>query len=245
MSEISDHVETQPSLREYVRQEFIALKLFFLSPQRGRPQNLARRDYWKRLLFLLILNLSVSLVILFFLHQFSAFDELEFGLDFSNLYLALSAVFIAPPMEEFIFRLGLRNFRYSLLIGPAIVAAFLGSWEVLLALVVVLSLEAAYLQFKLSSSAAQNRGFRFRIRRQYIQSYKKVFWLWAIAFSLVHITNYEINKLSDCVVVFAVLPQLFAGLILGYARLRMNTGAAIVLHMVANAAALTLLSAFP
>ncbi|WMW80497.1 CPBP family glutamic-type intramembrane protease [Undibacterium cyanobacteriorum] len=245
MSEISGQVETSLSLREYVRQEFVALKSFVLNPRRGRPQNISRRGYWKRLLFLFVLDLSAGFSLLFFFHQFSSFDDLEYGPDLSKLGVAIFAVFIGPPIEECIFRLGLRNFRYSLLIGPAIVAAFLGSWEVLLALVLVLSLEAAYLQFKLSRSAQQNLGFRFHIRRQFIQSYKWVFWLWAIAFSLVHITNYEINKPSDWVVIFAVLPQLFGGIILGYVRLRMNTGAAIVLHMAANASALAILMALP
>ena len=231
-----------PTLRGYVSEEFNALKTFLSNPTRKRPHKLSRSDYWKRIVFLLALDICVCAIMLLFFTQIPTFDTLDFKHDYKNIVLALIAVLIVPAIEEFVFRLGLRSFKYSLIIGPAIIALLAGSWWVLLTLGVVLATEIIYLQVKLVRSASKDPGWSVRLGRQFIRRFRRVFWLWAVSFSIVHIGNYNIAGLSDWVVIFAVLPQFIAGTIWAYARLRMNISAAIILHMMHNGICLMIAS---
>lgn len=234
MSESIASTEPRPNLRDYLLTELHLLKKFLQSPARGHKKHLSRSDYWKRILFLFALDLIISGSILCVLKQFPVFSGLEFKHDYKDVLLCLFAVFIGPPIEELVFRIGLRNFRYSLLIGPLIIAVFVASGWVPIILAAVLLIEGIYLQVKLVRSSTSNPGWSFGIRRQFIQSYQWVFWLYAISFSIVHIGNYNFSKLGDWVVIFVVSPQLFSGLLWGYARLRMNLFASIILHIIHN-----------
>ncbi len=227
-------VEPASKSSGYVRKEFTSLKAFLSNPTRQRPYKLPRSDYWKRIAFLLALDLCFSSIMLLLFTQIPAFDTLDFKHDYKNFVVAFIAVLIVPPIEELIFRLGLRSFKYSLIIGPAIIAALAASWWVLLTLGVVLAMEILYLQIKLVRSASKDPGWSVRLGRQFILRFRWVFWFWAISFSIVHIGNYNIASFSDWVVIFAVLPQFFAGILWSYARLRMNISAAIMLHMMHN-----------
>jgi hypothetical protein len=234
--------ELVPTMRGYVRKELSSLYLFLSNPARRRPHKLSPREYWQRIAFLLALDFCVCASLLLIFTQVPAFHTLDFKHDYKNFVLAIIAVFIVPPIEESVFRLGLRSFKYSLLIGPVIFAALAASWWILLILGIVLAIEVAYLQIKLLRSSIKDLGWSFRLGRQFIRNYRWVFWLWAVSFSILHIDNYNITSPSDWVVIFAVLPQFFAGTLWAYARLRMNFSAAIFLHMMHNGILLLLAS---
>ncbi|MEE4200964.1 CPBP family intramembrane glutamic endopeptidase [Erythrobacter sp.] len=63
------------------------------------------------------------------------------------------------------------------------------------------------------------------------------FWLSTVAFALVHIANFEEGTLA--ILLPLVLPQFILGMILAYVRVRFALWAAILLHAVHNATALT------
>ncbi len=234
MSLIKSTSASNSASQNFFRREFQLLVGFLRQPTRGPRHTLSRPTYWKRILFLSILDITISACILLFLMQFSVFASLDFKHNYKDVFLCFFAVMIAPPIEEFVFRAGLRNFAYSLLIGPLIIAAFVANWWILVILAAVLALETAYLRWKLTREANRGRALGFRLGRQFIQSYRWIFWSYAVAFSLVHLGNYNISKPSDWVVIFAVLPQLFAGVVWAYGRLRMNLLASIILHIIHN-----------
>lgn len=65
--------------------------------------------------------------------------------------------------------------------------------------------------------------------------YSWVFYFSVIVFGFVHITNYEMTEIPIWVIPFLVLPQLFAGAIIGFLRVRYNFMHGFYLHALHNA----------
>ncbi|MEB0033188.1 CPBP family glutamic-type intramembrane protease, partial [Undibacterium sp. RTI2.1] len=168
-------------------------------------------------------------------------------LDFSNLKLfAFAALIIAPILEELIFRLGLRNATYTLFFGPILVTIFSGSFFVTLGLTAVIVLMALVFEIQERYRTRNGKsGHNFYLGRQFIQAYPKVFWLYAFAFSFVHIANHSFDDASGFLVVFAVIPQLVLGIFLGYLRLRDGITSAMSLHFLNNLLAASLIFISP
>ena len=60
------------------------------------------------------------------------------------------------------------------------------------------------------------------------------FYVFAIAFGLVHITNFEMTTMVLILAPILVVPQLFAGFALGFLRVRFGLRWAVLLHCVYN-----------
>ncbi len=67
-----------------------------------------------------------------------------------------------------------------------------------------------------------------------------IFYLSAVIFALIHITNYESNSTIIYLVPLLVLPQFISGLFFGYLRVRYNFVLAYLMHVLHNAIFVTL-----
>lgn len=118
--------------------------------------------------------------------------KLDYMPDLDGLEFFVTAVLIAPLLEELIFRAGLRAPIYSLYIGPILMILVGGAtlWQLSLGLIATI-LVLAFGAHLYVERRKRKRGMQtnFFIARQYVQHYPKVFWLYACAFSLVHIVK--------------------------------------------------------
>ena len=127
--------------------------------------------------------------------------------------LALVILFI-PLLEELIFRAYLR-FDRNIFILPLLWFAGLGGKEK-----------------KEASEAA--------IRRGWDRNYRSIFYVAAIIFGLIHISNYEMTNEVLLVAPLLVLPQIVVGLLLGFLRVRYGFFWGFLLHALHNFAFLGL-----
>jgi hypothetical protein len=93
--------------------------------------------------------------------------------------------------------------------------------------------------------AASAVSIRFARSRAFIRRYPYVFWMYAISFGLVHVSNFYSTNGRDYWLIFAVSSQLFGGALLGYLRLRQGLRSAIAFHALFNAVCLCTDLLFP
>lgn len=151
--------------------------------------------------------------------------------------LSLLVVFFAPVAEELIFRAGLRNATYLMFVGPGVLAAFGGTMSLVAAWAVV---AAACLTVWRRPLALP--GGRVRRARQFSQRYVVWFWVYTLAFGLVHISNYQPEAGQWLWLPLLVVPQTITGVLLGYLRIRGGLFSAMLAHFVHNLVAVVLLA---
>lgn len=149
--------------------------------------------------------------------------------------LAAFVIPIAPPIEEALFRGWLTGRPRALwLLAMACVAA------VLCACIVAHRAETAAAFGVIATGIAAVAGW-WRLRklaappRGFVRGYRVWFALSVMVFGALHLTNYAHPVLAT---VPMVLPQIWAGLVFGYVRMRQGLAASILLHASGNAAAL-------
>ncbi len=213
---------------------------FLKRPQVLEPAGLGRASSWKTLGVLYALHLGVLLLgtlPLTALIQKSlglappdAFDAIPQG------WLVPITVLIAPMLEEMLFR-GWQSGRprafWLLLCGLGAGALLYASAHGMPALRVV-GLLAALL--------AVGAGGWIALRRRpaptfFRRVYPAIYWIVAFAFAGVHVLNYGQASAGTALL---VLPQLWAGILLGYTRQRLGLCASMLEHAGANAATLAL-----
>ncbi|MFD2513027.1 hypothetical protein ACFSRY_04060 [Pontibacter locisalis] len=153
----------------------------------------------------------------------------------------LVGVILLPLLEEYVFRYGLRfKKRYLVFFFTAIlllVAAFAYSvlplWWALAAMVALGTLLALLL---LNSSAIVSRF----LKQSWARIYKVVFYTMALLFGLVHLTNFEYSLAILILAPVLVAPQIVAGLLFGYMRVKHGFFWGYFLHAGHNAIFLTL-----
>ena len=150
--------------------------------------------------------------------------------------LVLLVVAIAPPCEEALFRGWLTGRPRALwLVAMALVVAALCA-----CLVLHVAETAAALGVIATGVAAITGWWRLRHLvdppRRFVAGYRISFALSVMVFAALHLTNYAHPTLAT---VPMVLPQMWAGLVFGYVRMRQGLGASIALHATGNAAMLT------
>lgn len=74
--------------------------------------------------------------------------------------------------------------------------------------------------------------------RKYTTGFKYIFYFIALGFGFIHITNFEISKTILILSPLLVAPQIIAGLILGYIRVRLGLLYSILLHSLFNGLAI-------
>lgn len=200
----------------------------FIQKSDRRP----RRDKWVSR-WLTVMALDIALVLAFEVlamglpesvhHTTHAMDQMPIGM------MWLFAVFIAPVAEELIFRAGLRNATYLMFVGPGVVAAMAGTaW-----LVAAWALVAAACLIVWRKTLALP-GERVRRARQFSQRYGAWFWLYTLAFGLMHIGNYQPEAGQWLWLPLLVVPQIITGVMLGYLRNRNGLYSAMLAHFALN-----------
>jgi len=229
----------------YAKTELSEFLRFLQRPRRRKYQASGRRDATRRIalffVFVLIFDLLVALPLDLALDSMGGFRSIER----SSVVDAVFAVLLAPILEELVFRAGLRNAPYTLFVGPVLIAAFSASSVVFLALAGVMLMAGIVSRF-LDRRRVRLHGRKpvFARGRQFARLYPAIFWTYAAAFALVHVSNYQIHAALGALVVFAVSAQFFGGLCLGYLRLRDGLSSAMMLHFLNNAVAVTLACLF-
>jgi len=216
------------------RQELHDFWSFLKKPVRGPAVSLPLHQGWRRILLLLGVQLIVVILVTL---PFNTLLDNWAGIENRNKewngYRLAFMIVLAPLLEEFIFRAGLRKATYSLLIGPLIVCASLDIGIIVLVLAVLLMLLAlaGWLRLRWMQSPA---GIRFARGRAFIHRYSYIFWMYAIGFGLVHIRNFYSSTGRDYLLVLAISSQLSCGIVCGYLRLRQGLRSSIALHALFN-----------
>jgi len=240
MATRSDHAAPPALLRELARELPRELLRFLKRPALLTPIGLGSRRGWSMLGMLEVLHVGGLILVLLPLISLwqqamhlsppSAFDKLPPG------WLLPFTVLIAPVGEELVFR-GWQTGRPRALwlLGCAVLFAVAAIFAAAMPPLVLVALLAAL------ALAAIGGWFALRRRRSppvwYARAYPAVFWIAALVFAGVHLTNYPSASIASLPL---VLPQLWAALLLGFTRQRIGLPAAMLQHAGANAATLLL-----
>lgn len=153
----------------------------------------------------------------------------------SPAMLLFYGVILAPLIEEVVFRSWLGGRRACILGLPILVSLFAVATAVVADVSPIMSFALAgglsvlvlgvARQFAALSPPAQ-KAARWRL-------FPVAFYGSALLFALLHMSNYE-GGLSSPIMLLAILPQFFVGLILGYVRMRFGLVHAVVFHALYN-----------
>ncbi len=150
--------------------------------------------------------------------------------------LLVLAVIFAPVMEEIAFRSWLSGPGGWLRLwgGIAIVALAIYLWNSNLVEPVSAAMLCALALITLILVAP--RIDASRLRSWFARFFPALYWLSALAFGLMHLSNYSEPELST---LLWVVPQSWMGLLLGYARVRWGMWANIAMHALHNLLAIS------
>ena len=214
--------------------------LDFLRRPRRRPGVPAKGWSW------LVRALGFTLATLFITVLLSAalysvakplgiFPKLDFR--HASLGFILSVCLLVPLLEEAIFRWGLRSATYTVFAGPIAITAYAtrGEANILVFLVAAIAILGVCLLW-LHRNGGKLSPLQFS--RRYLVNYPWIFWLYAVAFALMHVKNYRVSGIAgwSAVVLFQA-PQFLGAVVLGYLRLRDGLRSSILLHCLQNSAA--------
>ena len=214
-----------------IRHELALLLAFVRKPRR----TLRGSEPWSSR-FLLLWGLCVAFAALQIplemgFEQFA--PSIKFNLSTDGRFMFM-AVFIAPVAEELAFRAGLRNARYTLFFGPALlILTRAGTITLALGGTAVFAL-ILLLDWQYRRRAARP-GLTMRRGRAFLGLYPLVFWTYAVAFALTHLSNFDYSSKAAVLMPLVLLPQLFCGLVFGYIRIRHGLLHAVLLHAAYNA----------
>ncbi|MFT4053051.1 MAG: CPBP family glutamic-type intramembrane protease [Novosphingobium sp.] len=233
---MATRIESSPSVPSTLLRE---LASFVARPRVLAPIGLRSREAWPRLAMLTVLHIAgLLLVILPLLGLYQktmgqplpdAFDKLPAG------WLLPITIVIAPVLEEMIFR-GWQTGRPRALWLLASFGLFVGL------VVTAKSLQPLVLAGSLLALVVVTVGVWLWLRKRptpaaYTAAYPAVFWLAALLFAGVHLMNYPT---ISALVLPMVLPQLWAGVLLGFTRQRIGLPASMLQHGCANATVMVL-----
>lgn len=153
----------------------------------------------------------------------------------------VSLVILAPVVEELLQRSYLTSFVWNnvmvpINIGVIMIFVFQIKGFYLLIFCFLLLISMFIINDKVS-----NKKSKIKYLKLYSKNYKFYFYLSAISFGAVHIANYRAENFIPILSIFLVLPQIFAGLMLGYIRVSMGLRWSICFHALHNLFFLTFL----
>jgi membrane protease YdiL (CAAX protease family) len=218
------------------------LSAFLRRPAVLAPWGLRRAETWRALPVLVALHVAGLLLVI--LPLIAAWQK-QFALPLPDAFGKLPqawllpiTVIAAPVIEETIFR-GWQTGRPRALWLLACFAAFV---VLVMAARAIAPLVLAGLLLALVAAVAAGwwRLRRWDTAPAYRAAYPVVFWIVALLFAAVHLTNYPSASLLSAPM---VLPQLWAAVLLGFTRQRLGLPASILQHAMANAASMALVAA--
>ncbi|WP_175470578.1 CPBP family glutamic-type intramembrane protease [Pedobacter hartonius] len=151
--------------------------------------------------------------------------------DVSQFQFFMGAVFVAPVIEEWIFRAQLKRFSATILfmtfILGLICSAVAKTYWAFLVSPVIFGIVFILYRFTIAGSVTQKFIFWNRI-------FPWHFHLTAICFALVHLANFEKGIALLPLGILYTLPQLAIGLVLGFTRMCYGLKYSIALHSLYN-----------
>ncbi|MGB7654671.1 MAG: CPBP family glutamic-type intramembrane protease [Novosphingobium sp.] len=208
---------------------------FLRRPQLLAPAGFRAAGNARTWLFLTLLSIAVLLgLILPFIHLWQGLFDLPDPQAFdrvSKVWLVPIVVLIAPLLEELLFR-GWQNGTRSALWLLACALAVFGA----LAIAIVPGRELIALGAIIAAAVAGLAGWIVLRRNRtplawFGRAFPFIFYAMAALFALVHLANYDRITLAA---VPLVLPQFWAGLLLGYVRQRIGLLGSIAAHALSN-----------
>ncbi len=204
---------------------------FLRAPQPGNASGLRSRTAWQMIGAMLALHLIGLAVLLLVLSGWqkltgiggpAAFDQ------FPKQWLLPMAVIVAPIAEEAVFRGWLSGRPRALWLLGCLVAA-------IVALVTIKAGQtamAAGLAAILLAGIAGWVALRKRLTPGWFtRHFSAIFYASAVIFGLIHVVNYAAPGLLHLPM---ILPQIWAGLTLGFVRTRIGLSAAMLMHAASN-----------
>jgi hypothetical protein len=157
------------------------------------------------------------------LPDFKLFDLKE-----KKLLLFLSITVVAPVLEESIFRYQLKNWYIAFLVWAALLSyvfyKFIYQQGFITAGIFITIIS---IPFYLETSKS--------LRVKFVNiTFRYHFYLTAVVFGLVHVSNYNQPLQYGWEIILLVLPQLFIGFVLGYVRMRFGLKNAMIFHSAYN-----------
>lgn len=216
-----------------LRNQLVDFRAYLAAPRLIAPVPL--RQGWAIMVGLYLVGLIVIGVFLAVWQRAFHLPSAEAFHGFSSAMLAPIVIVAAPVGEEVIFRGWLTGRPRALwLLAMALLAALL-----LIAVTLHWHDQAASLGVIVTAMAALVGWLVLRKRTDapcwFARRFAVWFYLSVVVFALLHMSNYP--RLSWALVPM-VAPQLWAGLVFGYLRMRHGLVASILAHAIGNAAAL-------
>lgn len=153
-------------------------------------------------------------------------------LDLNNIPW-LTALLWAPLVEELVFRFGLRRLKHLWLLFPPAVAAMFSGPGLAGGLLVAAFMAACWMPYFAQWPSAR-RPMSWTVRTRYVAAFPWAFHLSSLAFSAVHLYNFNLAQTPLWLLPLLVLPQWVTGMVLGWQRVKRGIGAAILLHAIFN-----------
>lgn len=151
----------------------------------------------------------------------------------------LTALLWAPVVEELVFRYGLRRIRNLWWLLPFGVAALMQGASPGGGFALAAFLLLCWLPY-LSGRSAAREPLPWSVRRAWLAWFPWIFHLSSLAFSALHLFNFNLAHTPVWLLPLLVLPQWVTGMVLGWLRVRRGIGASIALHAIFNGGPLLL-----
>ena len=147
----------------------------------------------------------------------------------------LVACIVAPIAEELLSRSGLTSFVGNLAILPISIGVILFCLFPITNTIAITTVAAlAFMGSFVMDRLASNPKFKRSLLKWYSKNYGLCFYVTAIAFGAIHISNFKIDHFIPVLPILLVLPQLFAGLVLGYIRITIGLRYSMLMHGMHN-----------
>lgn len=151
----------------------------------------------------------------------------------------LTALLWAPLVEELVFRYGLRRLKHLWLLLPPAIAAMLSGPGMAGGLLVAAFMAMCWVPYGAHWPMAR-KPLPWNVRRRYAAAFPWAFHVSSLAFSAVHLYNFNLAQTPVWLLPLLVLPQWVTGMVLGWQRVKHGIGAAIALHAIFNGGPLLL-----
>lgn len=231
-------IQTRTTVMSHFHTEFSELGSFLVNPAKQFPRS-THQTSSLRVLGYFVLALCIGflfqLTVVPIIVQVASQEPIAHSISRPRTF-AYSAVLIAPLLEEFIFRFALPYVRYALSLGALFVILFANPNPTLLIIFsgVVISLQLFLCLQIYRVNIYKGASWKKIFSNQCNTYARPVFWLYTIAFALVHMSNFTISKPHHLFIIFMLVPQFAIGIILGYLRIRQGFLSAFSLHFLFN-----------
>lgn len=204
-----------------------------------RQQSVEEPDWLLRAVYLslgVIIALAPFVYVIHSLQEFLGIAESRPG-PIINVPTLLYVVVLGPLLEEALYRAGLRNAVYTLLVGPLVTMALLIDSEFqLLVFAVFLTINAVLAVWNRSSFFGASQS---HVEKLYAEKFRLIFWANCFYFAAPHLGNFQLSGTHIGLFWLAIAPQFVFSVVLSYLRLRNGLKSAIVSHATINSVAMT------